>query len=155
MLRFSILKGEYFGENFTITVWCNFRTFTDWERVLDFGNGAYSDNVILALWNDQNQVYGQAYNYNYTYDLTLSIQKIQLNVWYHVAFVLNAQYGYVYTNGVLISTNLLNQCNPVNRTSNFIGRSNWHAYGDLNADAIFDDIKIFNRSLSSDQVLFE
>ena len=40
----------------------------------------------------------------------------------------------------------------VNRTSNFIDRSNW---GDPNPDAIFDDLKLFNRALTQKEIQFE
>ena len=41
----------------------------------------------------------------------------------------------------------LNKPNNVTRNSNFIGKSNWKAGYDLNADTIFDDIKILFPSL--------
>jgi hypothetical protein len=147
--------GQYFSENFSITAWCLYRAILDYERILDFGNGPYKDNVILGLWINKNQLYGQVYNDTYTYDLTLATQPIKLNVWYHVAFVLDGQYGYIYLNGALAGANLLNGCKAVNRTMNFIGRSNWYNYGDQNADAVYDDIKIFNRALNSTEIVNE
>ena len=43
--------------------------------------------------------------------------------------------------------------NIVNRTLNFIGRSNWYNYGDQNADAVYDDIKIFDRAFNSTDII--
>ena len=101
--------GQYFSENFTITAWCLFRSFRNFGRILDFGNGPYKDNVLFGLWNKYNQIYGEVYNASFSYDLTLSLQPIQLNVWYHVAFVLDGLYGFIYLNGKLENTNLLNK----------------------------------------------
>ena len=43
--------------------------------------------------------------------------------------------------------------NAVQRSSNFIGRSNWYHGGtDQDADADFDDLKIFNRALSQQEI---
>ena len=39
----------------------------------------------------------------------------------------------------------------VARTKNYLGKSNWN--GDSNVHAIFDDMKVFNRALTSDMIL--
>ena len=41
----------------------------------------------------------------------------------------------------------------ITRTSNYIGRSNWMVDQDANAD--YDDLKIFDRSLNQQEILFE
>ena len=39
---------------------------------------------------------------------------------------------------------------------NYIGRSSWYEYADnIDADADFDELKIFNRGLTKQEILFE
>jgi len=78
--------------------------------------------------------------------------KINLNEWYFISFVLNGTIGYIYVNGDQVATNTLNVPNNITRTSNYIGKSN---YDDPNADAIYDELKIYQGALSSADILNE
>ena len=75
---------------------------------------------------------------------------IQLNQWYHVAFVLRNTNGYIYVNGIQVGTGSLFEPSNVTRMSNYIGKSNW---GDPNANAIYDDLKIYNGAMSAAEIL--
>jgi hypothetical protein len=80
---------------------------------------------------------------------------INLNQWYFISFVLSGTTGYIYINGNKVKTSTLNVPNNIIRTLNYIGKSNWAAYGDPNADAIYDEVKIYQGSLSSADILNE
>jgi hypothetical protein len=57
----------------------------------------------------------------------------------------------LYINGNFISSGTQPIARNLNRTLNYLGNTNWPAYPPSNAD--FDDIKIWNRALTAQQVL--
>ena len=74
---------------------------------------------------------------------------INLNQWFFISFVLNGTTGFIYINGNQVATGTLNVSNNQTRTNNYIGKS------DLNADAIYDEFKIYKEALSSNDILKE
>ncbi len=75
---------------------------------------------------------------------------LDLNKWYHVAFTSNKNKGYIYVNGGQVAINYLLTPNNVTRNSNFIGKSNSNDY---NTDAVYDELKIYSGSLTSNYIL--
>jgi hypothetical protein len=75
------------------------------------------------------------------------------NKWYFISFVLSGTTGFVYVNGNQLGTGTLHVPNNIIRTSNFIGKSNWVTQ--LNADAIYDEFKIYQGALSSNKIMNE
>ena len=71
---------------------------------------------------------------------------IQLNQWYHVAYVLNGTVGYIYLNGSLAATGTLFVPKSVNRYYNQIGSNS-------SVDQTYDDLKIYQGALSATQIL--
>jgi hypothetical protein len=80
---------------------------------------------------------------------------IQLNTWYHVAFVFKGTVGYIYVNGNLATSGTQYVPKNVSRSSNYIGKSNWINYNDPNAKATYDDLRIYAGALSATQILTE
>ena len=79
---------------------------------------------------------------------------ITLKKWYHIAFVQKDNTGTLYLNGnVIVTKSNIKPPQNVVRNSNFIGKSNWN--GDGLANAIIDEIKIYNVPLTNQQVLNE
>jgi hypothetical protein len=153
---YRVPSGVYFsGTQFTIMSWVNVRGFNSYSRLIDFGNGANNDNVVLAL---SRRVSGQPYfsfnsgpdNFNnYALDL------LTLNKWQHLTLVFSFPFYSLYIDGnearLLDSTKLFGSLSLANvvRTSNFIGKSNGN---DPFANADFDDLKIYNRALSPTEI---
>ena len=134
----SFPSGVYFNGDFTIECWVYPRSFTNWERVIDFGNGAGGNNVVLA-YTDGNSGYPVFYVEGDQFDAT---QTIKLNQWTHIAATLSGTTATIYINGVASGTATFSTP-PANTTRNncYIGKSNW---GDANANAIFDELRIWN-----------
>ena len=150
----QVPSGVYFLGDFTFTAWIYLKSYQLWTTLFDFGNGFSNDNVILGMYNqtnDTNTMYAFVYNYS-TYK---AIQKttsiiIDLNKWYFLSFVLSGTKGYFYVNGNEISNGTLYVPNNLNRTSNYFGKRN-----DDNipyANAIYDEIKIYQIALSSNKI---
>jgi hypothetical protein len=77
---------------------------------------------------------------------------IQLHQWQHLAFTFSSLTlkANIYVNGLIVATGKATSSpNNILRTSNFIGKSNW---GNPNADAIFDELKIFSVALTQSQI---
>jgi len=161
----QVPSGVYFSGDFTITVWCNYKEYQSWSRIIEFANGAPTDNVIFAFAQNgislyaavhKGTVYGNALVdgskcYNYGCSTIVSHPSIKLNQWYHLAFVLKDTTGYLYLNGdILVKSNDMSKPNNVNRTRNYIGHNNWDGYNSTNA--IFDDLKIYQGAMSSEQI---
>lgn len=150
----QVPSGVYFLNGFTFTAWIYLKSYQLWTTLFDFGNGFSNDNVILGMYNQTNEtstiMYASVYNYStYKAIQTTSIM-IDLNKWYFLSFVLSGTKGYVYVNGNEISNGTLFVPNNLNRTRNYFGKSN-----DDNipyADAIYDEIKIYQIALSSSQI---
>ena len=79
---------------------------------------------------------------------------INLNQWYFVSFVLSGTTGYIYFNGSQVGNGTLNVPNNIQRTRNYIGKSNF-ASSDANADAIYDEIKIYQVALAPAEIINE
>ena len=93
------------------------------------------------------QIYGRVSQYFQTSSI------INLNQWYFISFVLSGTTGYIYVNGSQVRTGTLNVPNNIIRTANYIGKSNNPS--DSNADAVFDEFKIYQRALSSVEIMNE
>jgi len=154
-LRFSgtpdyakLSSGVYFNGDFTIECWVYPTVFSNWSRIIDFGNGPNNNNVLLA------------YTYGTTGKPALHVggaefsasTAIPLNQWTHVAATLNGTTAKIYINGTVSATaNFNNPPANVTRTKNYIGRSNWGT-GDPDANAIYDDLRIWSVARSASEI---
>src|SRR6185437_49194 len=129
--------------------WVNVSSLGNWARMIDFGNGAGANNVLLALsQGGSNQLdMNNANNVNFT-----SNQVIDFNTWVQVLFTYNATTGIVicYYNGVAIDQSTLPAPDNVVRNNCYIGLSNWGSDGGVFGS--MDDIRIYNRELIGTEV---
>ena len=144
----------YFSGDFTVSAWMNWRAFTENTRIIDFGNGAPSDNIFFSFDRNLNLYAGIHYTKprDNSYTNTNSTSTIlKTNNWFHVAFVLNGNIGTIYVNGIVRGTGSnMNVPRNVTRTLSYIGKSNWER--NPLANAVFDELKIYNVALSSDLI---
>ena len=91
-------------------------------------------------------------------------EALKLNQWQHLACGFSFPNYFIYIDGIEVSdvasqTSLSTfNLNNLVRNSNFIGSSNWYntnGGNDQHSDADFDDLKIFNRYLSPNEIQFE
>lgn len=134
----TVPPAVYFSGDFTIECWIYPKNFGNWSRIIDFGNGAGSNNVLLAY------SYGTSGAPGLFVEGTqfAASQTLILNQWSHIAATLKGNTATIYING--ISAGSATFPSPVNITRNncYIGKSNWN--GDPNANAIFDELRIWN-----------
>lgn len=143
--------GTWFSDDFTIEAWVFERSYNNWSRVIDFGNGSDANNVYLALsWGTTGKPLLDVYR-DAVPQYVVAPQPIPLNQWVHLAATLRGSVATLYINGVGVATNAaVPPPKAVNRLSNYIGRSNWGA--DACANAIIDDVRIWKVARSRAEI---
>jgi hypothetical protein len=141
--------GVWFSNEFTIECWVFERSYNNYSRIIDFGNGAPSDNVLLAL-----SAGTTGRPYFQTFPSTQAVQPpdpIPLNQWMHLAATLKSNVGTIYYNGVaVVSGPVTAPSGTVVRNFNFIGHSLWATDGFPNA--LFDDVRIWKVARTPAQI---
>ena len=152
---YSLPPGFYFDTSFSFLVWIKVLNFTNWGRIIDFGN-FYSDNIILSYsFSDSHIPYIQIFrdfDYNDNFDVLLGIDTISDSIWTHLAVVYdgNRQNLTLFVNGNRVSSITSSGPNIIRREKCYIGRS--YNSDDPYSSAVFDDLMLFNRALSIDEV---
>lgn len=146
----TLPSGVYFNGAFTIECWVYPRAYSNWSRIIDFGNGAGSNNVLLAY---SFSTTGQPGLYIEGTQIAATTQ-LPLNQWSHVAATFSGGTGTIYINGIARGSGTFPTPANVVRNLNYIGRSNWGT-GDPDANAIFDELRIWNIAKTPAQILAE
>jgi hypothetical protein len=107
---------------------------------------------LLANHDTISKIYGFTF-FASSFSSIQTISIINLNEWYFISFVLSGTTGFIYVNGNQVGTGTLHVPNNIIRTSNYIGKSNWGV--DPNADAVYDELKIYQGALSSSDIMNE
>jgi hypothetical protein len=145
----TLPAGVYFNGDFTIECWVYPKEFSNWSRIIDFGNGA-SNNVVFLSYTFGTSGFPVFYVQGTQFQ---SNTALKLNQWNHVAATLSGTLATIYINGVSSGTFTF-PTSPANvtRNNNFIGRSNWGTNADPDANAIFDDLRIWNVARTQAQI---
>ena len=138
-----------FASGYTLEVTMKWKKLGSFARIIDFGDGAGVDNLVIASWGTNKTLYIAQYNgstnVHYPYiNLSLeenTIQKYKISLikgtnYYNLKLYLNDQLK-VDNNDKIPST----QINNVERRYNYIGKSNWN---DPYLDAYIYDLKIYD-----------
>ena len=102
-----------------------------------FGNG--DGRPHFDIWNDENP------------KPITSSQALKLGEWSFVTAVLRGNNGYIYINAQQTASGPMTRPRNVVRTKNYIGRSDIYPH-EPNADAVIDDLRIFNRALDLNEI---
>lgn len=144
----EVPQGTYFNSDLSITAWLKLKSYQYYSRIIDFGNGKGIDNVVFGMVDTTKCLF--------TYSDIFWVQTselIELDEWYHVAFVLKNTTGFIYVNAIEIVSKIFLASLTILRTKNFIGKSNW--YWDPNANAVYDEIKIYSGALTPQKIVSE
>jgi hypothetical protein len=152
--HFSLASGfSDFSSGLTISVYANFgsnSTTRNWERLVDFGNGAANNNFLFARFDTTSDLTFEIYKAGVSQGHCRLTNGILENTWATYSVTLDGSYCTIYRDGSwqLIS-GYSSLPNVITRTNNYIGKSNW-------ADAYFDTgiaaVAIYNRALSGTEV---
>ncbi|MEI7921870.1 MAG: LamG-like jellyroll fold domain-containing protein, partial [Planctomycetota bacterium] len=139
---------------FTIGVWV-YPTVGNFNRILDIGNGANQDSIVIygnASDGNVGMYVCQANGANYSY--VNASKMVEMNKWQFITISVDGSGNVaMYKNGVRMATdtNTLNAMpRNVLRTSNYVGHSNWpnepYYKGQMNS------LSIWNRGLSAAEI---
>jgi hypothetical protein len=153
----KVPEDVYFnGGPFTITAWVKVMQTNNYARLLDFGNGLGYDNIVASLsYGTTSRPWFVIFSGSSWPGGVPAGSALVLDKWAHTSYVFDGSNTFIYLNATLISFRSVNfYPRNILRQNCFIGRSNWHSQGnDQDASAYFDDIKIYNRSLSLQEIL--
>jgi arabinan endo-1,5-alpha-L-arabinosidase len=141
-------SGFYINSDFTITTWINPQTYqmaTLNRRLLQFSTSNGQDVVLVDIYVNINFAI-----LNTGAQRTLSTPSQPCGKWYHLAVTLQGTTGTIYVNGKVKTQGLLYSVRNLIQTNAVFGSSS-AALG--LSDAKFDDIKIFNRSLTQTEIM--
>ena len=140
--------GPFSTGSVGLTFSCWFRSSSSGSqaRIFDFGNGQKSDNIVLSLVNNNLQlsVFLQAKSTIFNTGINLNN-----NQWYHVTWVLSPSVPWqVYVDGTAVTVAGSVNAFPraVQRSSNFLGKSNWPSQPYFNG--AIRDFRTYQRDLS-------
>ncbi|KPA15074.1 hypothetical protein MHK_004719, partial [Candidatus Magnetomorum sp. HK-1] len=140
----------WFYGDFTVESWVYLKSYANWCRLIDIGNGQSSDNILLVLSSETSgKPSFDIYNGSARTQI-ISSEQIPLNQWVHVAATSSSSVGKLYINGYLVGTNnSMYQALNVLRTNAYIAKSNWPEPG---TEAVIDEFRIWNIARTEDQI---
>ncbi|MBQ6814344.1 MAG: alpha-L-arabinofuranosidase [Lachnospiraceae bacterium] len=166
----SVLKDVSDATGITVATWINLKKGTSvWERIIDLGNGAGSDNLFITR-----NLRGVCFH---TGDLSADPGKaLPEGEWIHIAMTVCGTKGgtlssagpIIYVNGEVAANGLISQTSSGtylklrgwfaslekyadNYKNNYIGMSQYDADDDLNASMC--DFRIYSDVLESDEII--
>lgn len=142
-----------FSAGITVTCWVNFDKFTNLARIFDFADGTPESNLAFYLQGDSNQLsFQNCIGSSCTYLTTPGL--LGTNEWLHIAFTVDTSgNATIYIDGIQAITqkNLAFLPQSINRTSNFIGKSNWAGNALLQGKLAW--FSMYGEALSQDDIL--
>ena len=139
-----------FSVGISIEVIANFTNSASWERLIDFGNGAGSNNILLSRYSTTDTLWFEIYNGATSTSINLPSGIINNKICNYTVTI-NGTIGSIYRDGVLLnSATFVTTPTTISRSNCYIGKSNW-------ADEYFQGqipiVKFYNRGLTSTEVL--
>ena len=114
---YEVPAGVYFKGDLTISFWIKIRTQVTWAKIVDFGNGAGEENVLIsASYQGGGCPAPQVFNVN-SNQRVISSRSLIIGAWTHLVYTLNGTLGSVYMNGTLTAQNSIYVPNNVKRLS--------------------------------------
>lgn len=139
-----------FPQGLTIEAWVYPTATSNWGRIVDFGNGASADNIFLGRSGTSSSLRFEVFRGATSQGLSAE-NALVLDTWQHIAVTQTAAGATaIYRNGQQVATGTVHTPNNVNRTSNFIGKSNWAA--DTPWAGRIDEVAVHPTALSSSAV---
>jgi len=138
-----------FANGFGLFAIWNFGTASNYERIIDLGQGQADDNIIVGRKGTTDTFFYQLYNGGTGGTFVEVANAIQNSTFASYGVALNGTDGRLYTNGTLAGTqaNYAEVPTNVSRNSNFIGKSNWPSDG-VSTGAM-GVVLIFRRALTA------
>jgi len=144
--------SDSFASGFGLFAIWNFGTASNYERIIDLGQGAADDNIIVGRKDTSDTFFYQLYNGGTGGTFVEVANAIQNSTFASYGVSINGTDGRLYVNGELEGTETGYTEVPTNvsRNSNYIGKSNWGSDG-VSTGAM-GVVLIFRRALTADEM---
>ncbi|MDB9545621.1 DUF2235 domain-containing protein [Microcystis aeruginosa CS-1036] len=114
-----------YSQGFTVEAWVQHKSFRSWSRIIDFGNGAEKNSIVLGNVGKSKPLGLHLFCNNEKHFIEAP-NALEIGKWTHVAATIDKSgMGKLYKNGQLIQSKQLSLPDNLNRTLNYIGKSNW------------------------------
>lgn len=152
--------GIYFGPSgYTYMIWLKVFSISNHQRIIEFGNGINNNNIGIGIHRNGTSIVISLLQFKSRtfFSCVLSSSNFQLNEWKHLAVSVGELKSSLYVNGVeaVSCPNFPLNLERVQRSKNFIGGTAWEKHVYTNFHGRLDDLKIFNRELSSQEIVEE
>lgn len=142
----TVPADVWFDQDFTIVAWVKLNSITTWARIIDFGNGEDSNNVLFAFQGSTGYLNLRTENTEVTTTWAPST-----GVWYHFAASVKANgSGAIFVNGELMANQGMTIPPSVTRNNCYIGKSEWAADSPL--DGLIGELRIYRGALTDAKV---
>ncbi len=143
------LNPDY-ASGFTVEAWVRYRSFRRWSRIIDFGSGPSQDNIVFANRGTTNDLVFQVYR-DGAWNIITAPGALETGTWMHLAATVDGDgNAALYKNGQLLVTGTVHVPATLNRTQNYIGRSNWAQDGYF--DGGMRQVRVWNIARSPDDI---
>ncbi|MEY3868423.1 MAG: hypothetical protein RLZZ338_2314 [Cyanobacteriota bacterium] len=114
-----------YSQGITVEAWVWYDSFQNTSRIIDFGNGAGVENIIFANEGTSNSLSFSVFQGTTSESITAQ-GVLETGKWMHLAATIDESgHATLYKNGEVIKTGSVNLPKTINRTKNYIARSNW------------------------------
>ena len=146
----------YINGDFSVTFWAYLMAFTPFSRALILGNGTPMDNLIISFSGASDPTMTvQIFSGTSDQGILSASQSLVLNQWYYITITLFQNGIWFLINGELVGNlGITEGPRNVNRTLNYIGLDQFNS-NSAKANVKIDDLKFFNRALSTAEILTE
>ncbi|WP_062295730.1 LamG domain-containing protein [Nostoc piscinale] len=139
-----------YSQGFSVEAWVRYNSFKYWSRIIDFGNGVNSNNMVFANPETTNQLAIDVKTSAGERRIT-SAAVLETGKWMHLAATIDQSgMAKLYKNGELIQSGQLQLPATINRTQNYIGRSNWPQDGYF--DGQISEVRVWNITRSQAEI---
>ena len=152
---YQIPNGVYFAGDYTFSIWVKMNSInTAYDRIMSIETSSHTVNSIIfsLVYNYTSTPY--LYTSTSTDNRLISPTNLPLNQWTHIAFTLSGSIGTIYLNGTNVKQGTTFIPSNTNRTYNYFGTIFRSGSTQDYPNAIFDEVKIFNRCLSQREIQF-
>ena len=139
-----------YSKGITVEAWVWYDSFNSWSRIIDFGSGSGVENIVFANEGTTNNLGFHVFQGTTSQSITAP-GVLETGKWMHLAASIDESgIATLYKNGEVITTGSVHLPKTINRTKNYIARSNW--YGDQYFQGKISDLRIWKTSRTAEDI---
>ena len=139
-----------FSGGITVEAWVWYDSFQPNSRIIDFGNGAGIDNILLANENSSGNLVFKVFRGGREQSITVA-SVFETGKWIHIAATIDGSgIASLYKNGEQIKSGNLWLPDTLKRTRNYIGKSNFE--GDAYFKGKISDLRLWTTARTVEEI---